>query len=234
MKNIVYAVLACAVLAAGVAAQKSKPWDEWSKKDADKILNDSPWGQSQSKGEAPGGMPQTKDAGKTQNEGPGRYVTPTNYYIRYRLLSAKPIREAFARRLVLANPGKATDLQGQLQAAVDQGFGDFIIVAVNFEAPEPKTVAQFIQGLARLNTAALTGKAYLERKDGKRIELTEYRPPTADDTGGKFIFPRTLDGSPFLVSDSGTIRFVVNISDRFKLDAKFKVSDMMYGEKLEY
>jgi len=32
---------------ASIFAQKQKPWTEWSKKEAEKTLNESPWGQTQ-------------------------------------------------------------------------------------------------------------------------------------------------------------------------------------------
>ena len=40
----------CSILllfAASASAQKAKPWTEWSAKDAEKVLNDSAWGQTQ-------------------------------------------------------------------------------------------------------------------------------------------------------------------------------------------
>ncbi|MFN0124701.1 MAG: hypothetical protein ACKV2V_29715, partial [Blastocatellia bacterium] len=48
MKNIMIAIAILFLLTAGAIAQKKyKPWTEWSEKDAQKMLNDSPWGQTQ-------------------------------------------------------------------------------------------------------------------------------------------------------------------------------------------
>ncbi len=236
MKNLCV-VFVCLLLAGSAFAQKTKPWGDWSKKDADKILNDSAWGQSQTKGESPAGLPQGANAGnanRNANAGANSVTIPTEYYMRVRLISAKPIREGVARRIQLAQPDKASEMAGPLQNIIDKGFGDFIIIALNAEGVDPRTGAMVMQGFSRLNTAALNGKAYLERKDGKRLELIEYQAPVGDNLGGKFLFPRTLDGAPFLSPDSGTLRFVLNGSDKMKVDTKFKVADMMYGEKLEY
>lgn len=237
MKRNLYVVLICFLLAGSGLAQKTKPWTEWSKGDTDKILNNSAWGQSQTKGEGPAGLPQGYNAGNANtNRGTGatQEAIPTDYRIRYRLISAKPIREGIARRLILAQPDKAKELTEQLQPIIDKGFGDFIVIGVNYEGADPRTVRGLLRDLAKLNTGALAGKAYLERKDGKRVELVDYKAPIADDMGGKFIFARTLDGNPFLATDSGTVRFVANVSDTLKFDVKFKVADMLYGEKLEY
>lgn len=237
MKRNLYVVLICFLLVGSGFAQKTKPWTEWSKKDADKMLNDSAWAESQTRGEGAAGLPQGANAGNANtNRGTGttQETIPTDYRIRIRLISAKPIREGMARRIVLAQPDKTKELTEQLQPVIDKGFGDYIVVGVNFEGANPRTVMPFLQNLSRWNAAALAGKVYLERKDGKRLELMDYKAPIADDMGGKFVFARTLDGAPFLAADSGTVRFVINVPDKLKLDVKFKVSDMMYGEKLEY
>lgn len=44
---ILIVVGVCALGAALAAQVNEKPWTEWSKRDAEKILNDSPWGQTQ-------------------------------------------------------------------------------------------------------------------------------------------------------------------------------------------
>ena len=233
MRKKIFIAIVCFVLAGSAFAQKSKPWTEWSKKDADKMLNDSAWAQSQTKGEAPPAMDRGANEGRSTNAPASRSPVSTEYNIRVRLASAKPIREGLARRIVLTQPEKATELTTQLQTIIDKGFGDFIIVAVNVDAPEGRVAMGQLVPLARSTTATLAGKVYLERKDGKRLELLEYKPPIADGMGGKFIFPRTLDGKPFLAPDSDAVRFVLNL-DKLKVDAKFKVSGMMYSDKLEY
>src|SRR6266436_7316922 len=41
------ATIITVLLAAGIGAQQPTVWTGWSHKDAEKILNDSPWGQTQ-------------------------------------------------------------------------------------------------------------------------------------------------------------------------------------------
>jgi hypothetical protein len=52
--------------------------------------------------------------------------------------------------------------------------------------------------------------------------------------GAKFIFPRIVDGLPFLTSDSGTVRFYAEVSDSLKLNMRYKVAEMVFDQKLEY
>ena len=233
MRKKIFIAIVCFVLAGSAFAQTSKPWTEWSKKDADKMLNDSAWAQSQTKGEAPPAMDRGANEGRSTNAPASSSPISTEYNIRVRLASAKPIREGLARRIVLSQPDKSKELTDQLQPIIDKGFGDFIIVAVNVDAQQGRIAMGQLAPLARSTTATLAGKVYLERKDGKRLELLEYKSPIADGMGGKFIFPRTLDDKPFLAQESDSVRFVLNL-DKLKVDAKFKVSGMMYSDKLEY
>jgi hypothetical protein len=84
------------------------------------------------------------------------------------------------------------------------------------------------------STGTLKNSAYLERQDGKRLFLVSYLPPIQDGLGAKFIFPRTENGEFFLTDKSDSVRFVAEFNDSFKLNMRFKVSDMMFDDKLEY
>ncbi|HSQ19547.1 MAG TPA: hypothetical protein VLR92_04150, partial [Blastocatellia bacterium] len=75
---------------------------------------------------------------------------------------------------------------------------------------------------------------YLEVKGGKRIYLQEFQPTRPDGFGARLIFPRLVDGKPFITPESEDIHFVAPISDTYRLDRRFKVKDMMYEGKLEY
>ena len=50
MRRVLFSSLLLALCACSAFAQKTKPWTEWSEKEAAKILNDSPWGQTQTEG----------------------------------------------------------------------------------------------------------------------------------------------------------------------------------------
>ncbi|MEO7658186.1 MAG: hypothetical protein ABIV48_01110 [Pyrinomonadaceae bacterium] len=222
-------------LCSAVFSQDAKSWSGWSNKDADKILNNSAWGQSLMKGEAPIEL-RVRNAGNPNPQlgDPGPVKVPSEIYLRVRFITAKPIREAFASKIWQSQPDPTPELKEQLQTIVDNGFGDLIVVAVNVEGQNPQTVRQALQGLMRLKTEELADKVYLERNDKKRLPLVEYRIPSADNMGGKFIFARSLDGGPFLTPETDSVRFVMNLSDNLKINLKFSVSKMMYGDKLEY
>ncbi|HMQ02517.1 MAG TPA: hypothetical protein PKD26_01195 [Pyrinomonadaceae bacterium] len=235
MKISVFAGLICLLVASSALAQGGKQWSDWSKREVDKMLNDSAWAQSFKKGEDQPVM--TSRSGGSGNQGQGIQgpaPEPTEVNVRVRLITAKPIREGFANRVLKGQSSPPPDLAGKLQTAIDNGFGDFIVVAVNVDGPNPRTVGATLQALMRLKAEDLEDKVYLERKDGKRLQLLEYKTPIADDMGGKFVFARTLDGSPFLGPSSENVRFVLNQPGNLRLNVRFDVSKMTYNGNLEY
>ena len=244
MGRVLISSLLLALCVCSAFAQKTKPWIELSEKEAAKILNDSPWGQTQTEGEE--SQPQQTSAitqvaaprsadRQLSREGEAPEVKPSRVIkYRTRFLSAKPVRGAFARILLLRKGEADENLATQLKEFVDRDFGDYVVVAVMAEAADAKLVGPTIQLLTNATAAALKDKVYLERKDGKRLVLADYRPPGPDGMGAKFVFMRTLEGQPFLTADSDNVRFFAQLGDKTKLNVKYKVSDMLYEGKLEY
>ncbi|HET8782562.1 MAG TPA: hypothetical protein VFM63_09090 [Pyrinomonadaceae bacterium] len=233
------------VMLAGLAvAQQQKPWTEWTKKDVEKTLNDSAWGQTQTEG---GSASQSSDSAITQvsaprsadrqlnnNKGESGETKPVawvKYHVRF--LSAKPVRAAFARNVLLAKAQPDEALTTQLQGFIDRDFSEYIVVSVGVEVGDPKTAGPIMHAFSNANTEALQKTVYLERKDGKKLFLLDYRPPVEDGMGAKFIFKRVLDGQPFL-SENDSVRFIAQMNEKMKLDTRYKLSNMQYDGKLEY
>ena len=239
MKKMLLLLAFFGVLCLGVAAQKKyKPWNEWSDKDAQKMLNDSAWGQTQTE-------TNTSEMFFTPTTGSGRgasadrnsqgatnQATNVNYHIRF--LSARPIRQAFARSLLLQQKTQSPQLEAQLKAFAEQKSSEWVVVAVDFDSTDRRFSGPAMQLFNSANTGVLQNNTYLEIKDGKRLFLKEYRAPISDGMGAKFIFPRMVDGKPFITPESGFIRFYAELSKDIKLNMRFKVQDMMYDGQLEY
>ena len=240
------ACLVILVLAGLAVAQKQKPWTEWSKKDVEKTLSDSAWGQTQTEGS--GAAPsQSSDSAITQvaaqrsadrqlntRQGESGETKPVNY-VKYqvRFLSAKPVREAFARMVLLSKPEPDQALTTQLQGFIDRDFSDYIIVSVGVQVGDAKMAGPIMAAFTNATTEALKENVYLERKDGKKLYLMDYRAPVEDGMGAKFIFKRVLDGQPFL-GENDNVRFVAQLNEKMKLNTRYKLSDMLYDGKLEY
>lgn len=245
MRTVVSACLVALMFACVAVAQKQKPWTEWTKKDVDKTLNDSAWGQTQTEGGS--GASQSTDSAVTQvaaqrsadrqlstrqgESGEGKPVTYVKYHVRF--LSAKPVRAAFARLVLLAKAEPDEALATQLQGFIDRDFSEYIVVSVGVEVGDQKMAGPIMQAFSGANAEALQKTVYLERKDGKKLFLMDYRPPVEDGMGAKFVFKRVVDGQPFL-TENDSVRFVAQMNEKMKLDTRYKLSNMLYDGKLEY
>ena len=244
MRTVGSACLVLVMFACVAFAQKEKPWTEWTKKDVEKTLNDSAWGQTQTEG---GSSSQSSESAVTQvaaknaadralstrqgESGEGKPVAYVKYHVRF--LSAKPVRAAFARLVLLSKTQPDEALTTQLQGFVDRDFSEYIVVSVGVEVGDQKMSGPIMQAFSGANTEALQKTVYLERKDGKKLFLMDYRPPVEDGMGAKFVFKRMVDGQPFL-SENDSVRFVAQMNEKTKLDTRYKLSNMLYDGKLEY
>ena len=221
----------------GVTGQwNKKPYTEWSEKEALKLLNESPWGQTQVFTDTSNtfGTGVARGAVGTIDNRSGDY-SATGLNIRIRLLSSKPIRQAFARMIASTQKNAMnSQLEAQLRAFATQDFPDYIIVSVDADAKQSKSeIGEFKTLLDVRTTADLKNNTFLSAK-GQRVYVAEYQPPKKDGLGAKFIFPRKVDGNPVILPDSDDILFSSDFSDKYKLRMRYKLKDMMFDGKLEY
>ncbi|HEX4945536.1 MAG TPA: hypothetical protein VFZ34_02580 [Blastocatellia bacterium] len=238
-KKTLLIIAVLGVLLISVEAQKKiKPWTEWSEKEAQKMLNDSGWGQTQTETNTSEMFYNpTTDRGRgnsTERNAQGATNQAVNLNYRIRFLSAKPIRQAFARSILLQQKSPNAQLEEQLKAFAEQKSADWIVVAVDFDSADRRFSGPAMQVFNSANTGVLQNNTYLEIKDGKRVFLKEYRAPINDGMGAKFAFPRMVDGKLFVTPESGYVRFYSELTKDIKLNMRFKVQDMMYDGELEY
>lgn len=243
MRRVVSACFVVLVLLSVGYSQKQKPWTEWSRKDIEKILNNSAWGQTQSEGgdqqsgstsaitQVAAPRSADRDISRTGESGEAKPSTLVKYRVRF--LSAKPVRAAFARMVLLSKSEPDPKLTDQLEKFVDRDFSDYIVVSVGLEVGDQKMLAPLLRAFTTATTEGLQSNVYLERKDGKKLLLMEYRAPIEDGMGAKFVFPREFEGQPFL-SEHDSVRFVAQLNERLKLNTRYKLSEMLYEGKLEY
>src|SRR5262249_50794072 len=214
-----------------------KPPAEWTEKDAIKLLNDSPWGRTQTftnqMEQYRGPFTERKGVGIQQQNLP---PTALHLNFRVRFLSSKPIRQALSRLLELKAKGKVSnEVAEQLKQFASGEFLEIIVVAVSAESDDTgANVNQANALLSQGSTAKFKNNTFLEIKGGKRMFIQEYQPPRPDGFGARFIFQRIVDEKPFITPESDEIHFVAPLSDVYRLDRRFKVKEMVYEGKLEY
>ena len=246
MRTLISTCFVLIIFAGSIFAQNNKPWTEWSKKDVDKTLSDSAWSQTQTEGgrqsqpESTSAITATTAARREDSNisaaskvesGQLKAAPSVKYHVRF--LSAKPVRAAFARLVLLKQTQPNEALATQLQAFIDRSFSDWIVISVGVEVGDEKMAVPLIRAFTTATTETLQKNVYLERKDGKKLFLLEYRAPTEDGMGAKFVFQRMVEGQPFL-SENDSVRFVAQLNEKTKLATKYKLSDMLYDGKLEY
>jgi hypothetical protein len=236
------------------SAQKGNyPWMELSRKDAERLLANSPWSHTQVDTDASEMFYSptrqgTSSAAQSTNKGivssqqsinnnrADRGALNEEVHTSYRIsfLSARPVRQALAKMILSSERGPNEQLASQLQGFVERDFSPYVVIAVKVDSTDQRLLGPIMQAINSGTTGTLKNTTYLERQDGKRVFLTQYNAPISDNLGAKFIFPRLVDGQPFLQSDSGTVRFVAQFNDSFKINMVYKVREMLYEQKLEY
>jgi len=137
---------------------------------------------------------------------------------------------------------KMTELQQSLEATQLTATSGGGMVTVTVDAPNPsQALTDATSVLLKLNTAVLKNNTYLLVKGGQRLFISEYQPPRRDGFGARFVFPRVVDGNPFITPESGEVQFFSDLNNEFRMENKpvtlstrFKAKDMMFDGKLEY
>jgi len=224
------------------AAQQTKPWTDWSKKEAEKILADSPWSQTQTETDlsemfysptsdpARPGVRTTSTTTSRQSEGATNQEVNVKYHIRF--FSARPVRQALARLIVL-NSNSDPRVVDRVRNFAEVEASDSVILTVTYSSTDQRFGNKAMQAFNSAVTSVLKNSTYLEVK-GERLYLEEYIPPGKDGFGARFIFLRRPDGKTFITPDSGEVRFVSEVAANIKLNMRFRVADMNYNGKFEY
>ena len=209
-------------------------WRKWSKKDAEKMLSDSPWAQNQKEVNLADMMadPNVPAERVTSRRPSSSAPQPVNVKYEVRFFSARPVRRALVRLLELQNKPPA-DVVEKMLAFANTKASDSIIVTLTYQAEDPNSDRTIATAVNTAVVATLKTDTYLER-DGKRLFLKEYYPPGRDGFGARFIFQRMVDDKPFIADNTGEVRFVAQFANGPKINRTFKVSAMMYNGELEY
>ena len=226
----------------GASQKEKKPWSEWTQKEAEKILNDSPWSQIQNETDTsemfyrptsdPRTNPTTPNPEGRLAQGASNQSSNLKYGVRF--FSARPVRQAFIRMIQLRQKDLTPDVIERMKNFAEVPATDSIIIAVTIEGTDKRSLGHVMQLFNSAVSATLKNKTYLERNDGKRIFLEEYVPPGKDGFGARFIFLRRMNEELFITPQVSDVRFVAEVGTEVKLNMKFKVADMLMDGQLEY
>ena len=231
-------LLIVVVFPAMAAAGQEKSWTQWSRKDAEKMLSDSPWAKTQvDTNTAEMFYNPTSQARNAPNSSTrleeGATNQETSVVFKVRFFSARPIRQALMRLI---------ELRQELDQQATQRLHDYaeikptdsIILTVTFDSTDKRSLAKITEAFNSASTAKLKNNTYLELRGGQRLFIEQYIAPGRDGFGARYIFPRNVDGQPFLTIESGEVRFFSEYAPNLKLNVRFSLSDMVHQGALEY
>jgi len=242
------------VLVGAVCAQEklpSKPFTQWSKGEAEGVLNDSAWAARQElrikfdkeRQSAAGSYSGVSAASAAQASTEVSSQVPVDFVFTLRLRSAMPVRQALVRLRTLETDIEKMNQQ-QLAQFDKQTRGllecpactDNYVVTLSSKSrntPGADAVFTVFKG-GRL--ADLQRYIFIANERGERRPLIHFVPPKVPGDEATFFFPRLDDkGAPLLTADNKEL--LVNLSDNqpssisnFKLD----VSKLVLNGKVEF
>lgn len=232
MRRCILSLLAVGSLAFAAADEwyESADFGSWDPGKVEKFLEKSPWVKTTTyRPSNPAAMRQIG-----ANEGRGQATV----FFRVRWFSARPVRMAMARQALALNPQlKVEQLSDFALSPSEQ-----VIVAVVLDGNDAalRSIRGYQSALQRLDTETVLPLVTLQTKADKEIHPVAYQPPDPErQSSAKFVFPRALaDGRPLLEPADKEARFRFTFeagrNDKVRIDAKFKLEDMLFQGELEY
>jgi hypothetical protein len=228
-----------------------KPYSQWSKSEAEAVLNDSGWAKKQElrikfdkeTQKAAGSYSGVSSGAAAQSQTEVTSQMPVDFIFTLRLRSALPVRQALVRLKTLeTNVDKMTEQQGVAFEKQMKGLLECPACAANYvvtlsskstNSPGADAVYATFKG-GRL--ADLQRYVYIANERGERRPLVHFVPPRVPGDEAVFFFPRTDEkGAPLLTLDNKEL--LINLADNqanaitnFRID----VTKLVLDGKVEF
>ncbi|HSW40753.1 MAG TPA: hypothetical protein VLL97_14820 [Acidobacteriota bacterium] len=203
-----------------------KDYREWTQRECDRLLQDSPWAKRLHLVSTMGG-----ETGAEQG-----YVT---YEIQIR--SALPVRQAMVRRMMIANnydkmsPEQKQKFDGNVEGFLNADFGNSVVINVTFVTNLPRIELDLQRHWQTQSTELLQHSVFLVPGKGDRIPVAQFIPTKGSEF--QFIFPREIDGAAIISEKDRDLILqfsypaVGGIGDG-RGQVNFRVRDMKLGDNL--
>ncbi|HEX8735734.1 MAG TPA: hypothetical protein VF721_10450 [Pyrinomonadaceae bacterium] len=258
-RNLLWFVCLFCLSASVVSAQKlwDKPYQQWSKEEALKIMNSSPWSQSYQSAEGLAATDQEQINRGSAEQDPrrqtklgssSRNLAPPVVVIR--LHSALPVRQAFVRlQQIEVGYDKWDEKKRAEFDAATKNILDCPLCKDYYIVTMAKSVNASGQGVDEglfqtMGFEQLKGNVYLVNEKGEKRELVQFTPPKGGRDFAVFFFKRGKDKSDtFLTAENKDLKFVFDnnfmgsknpYASLLPRSFDFKVSKLLIGEKVEF
>lgn len=173
---------------------ETKGFAQWTDKECQKMLSDSPWAKDLN---LTGTMYGGGSAAATDSQVP---------YVKYKvqLRSAVPVRQAVVRQRQIEK--QYDSLSADQKQAFDQsmesflrGSGpEFVVVYVSFETNNRDYLRDLNRHWETQTTELLKNNVYLSVPKGEKVAITQFIPGASVSQEFQFVFPREVNGKELL------------------------------------
>ena len=221
------AVWLAALVSLSVFGATDKPFRKWTLEEAVEILTDSPWARQETFTRVVGGI----GSGVM-----GEKEIYNTFFVRF--LSARPVREAYARIQQIQAGYDELDRDGRRR--VDESLASvlrldssrWIVLTVSFRSNDSSIEQRMKEFFEVETTDSMRSKVRLSTGHFPELELAAYFPPRDEAVGAKFVFPRSVDGTPVVSPDDPHVTFEIDVPGfESDLRATFPVSGMLINGK---
>lgn len=160
----------------------------------------------------------------------------STFFVRF--LSARPVREAYARVQQIQAGYDKLDcderrrLDESLASVLRLDSSRWIVLSVSFRSNDSTIELRMKEFFEVETTDSMRGKVRLSTGHFPRLELAAYFAPRDEAVGAKFVFPRDIDGTPVVSPDDSHVTFEVDVPGfESDLRATFPVSGMLIEGK---
>lgn len=203
-------------------------FQKWTLNEAIQILTNSPWARQQTFTRVVGGI----GSGVM-----GEKEIYSTFFVR--ILSAPPIRQAYARVSQLQHGYEEMDEEQKrefdrlLRSTLELDVSRWIVITVGFRSNDRNVEDRVNRFFQTQTVETLRNSVFLTTPSNGSIPLAAYYPPREEEVGAKFVFPRTLQGASAVSPQDPSMTFELDVPGANpQLRATFSVSDMVVNGEL--
>lgn len=233
LRNFLFALVLIVSIAAALMAADfwdEKPFTTWNRTEVADMLSNSPWAQVKNFVWTSGGR---KAGGTDQRE--WTYIFTAQFF------SAVPIRQGFARMIMIANNfDQMSEEQQKAFAArlalLRMDFKDKVAVTLAYKTNSPDDMRNMKLFFQNASAESLKQKRYLITQHNGRVQLIDYvKPDDAHGQPAQFVFPRMVKDKPIIMPDDKEVTFDLGgVSGADRIFMAFKPKQMVFKGELAY
>jgi len=204
-----------------------KDFHSWSLEEAVAVLTSSPWARQETYTRLIGGI----GSGLS-----GEKEIYSTFFVRF--LSARPVREAYARikQLQEGYEQMSREDRRKLDSALDPGLRldvrNWIVLTLGFRSNDQNLELRVRQFLEDQTTETMKNRARFSTARFPQLLLAAYFPPAEEIVGAKFVFPRVVEGKPVVSPEDSRVTFELDVPGFDpELRANFAVAAMLVEGK---